>query len=126
MKSRAKLELVEDQRIDIAALNRADIHERDWSRCHITGDRSRPISLPERVSGRHSQSRDKRRFGSGRRLPERRRSRNAQPFGGSPLMSNITDRTWAIAFSTVATLGSRRACSTSRPFGRVSTIARGG
>jgi hypothetical protein len=49
MKSRAKLELVEDPPLDIAALNRADIRERDWSRCHIAGDRAKPLPFFERI-----------------------------------------------------------------------------
>jgi hypothetical protein len=35
------------QRVDIQALNRADIERRDWSRCHIDADRRKPISLPD-------------------------------------------------------------------------------
>jgi len=35
--------------IDITLLQRADIKKRDWAKCHIEGDRRRPIWLPDMV-----------------------------------------------------------------------------
>jgi hypothetical protein len=45
----AKLKLVEEGRIDIAALNRADVGDPErWAKVHISGDRAKPF-LWERV-----------------------------------------------------------------------------
>jgi hypothetical protein len=49
MTARAKLSLVPEQPLDIAALNRADIEKRDWSAVHVAGDRRAPVYLPDRV-----------------------------------------------------------------------------
>jgi hypothetical protein len=47
----AKLKLVEPapERADIYAAWRADIAKRDWSRCHIAGDRRQPVHLADPV-----------------------------------------------------------------------------
>ena len=34
--------------LDITALNRAAILERDWSACHVAGDKGPRINLPEK------------------------------------------------------------------------------
>lgn len=34
------------QRIDITAQLRSEIEKRDWAKCHIAGDRAKPIFLP--------------------------------------------------------------------------------
>lgn len=38
-----------EEPIDIAALNRADIRERDWAAVHVAGDRAKPLPMWERV-----------------------------------------------------------------------------
>lgn len=45
----AKLKLVEPDRIDIYAADRAKIASIDWAQVHINGDRARPLNLPERT-----------------------------------------------------------------------------
>jgi hypothetical protein len=49
MTARAKLSLVPEEPLDIAALNRADIAARNWEKCHIEGDRRAPVYLPDRI-----------------------------------------------------------------------------
>jgi hypothetical protein len=46
---RSHLRAVKDEapRIDICALNRADIAERDWSAVMIAGDKAPAIALPD-------------------------------------------------------------------------------
>jgi hypothetical protein len=39
----------DEKRIDITALNRADIKARDWSAVHIAADRRAPVDLAEPV-----------------------------------------------------------------------------
>jgi hypothetical protein len=51
MKPRPKLHIVAEQPIDISALIRADANARDWSRCHIEGDRRAPVFLPDAKGG---------------------------------------------------------------------------
>ncbi len=36
---------VTEQPLDITSLNRADIIKRDWSACHVKGDRSKPLMI---------------------------------------------------------------------------------
>ena len=51
MTPKRKLHAVPDepeQPTDITALNRAEIEARDWSRCHILGDKGPRIDLPEK------------------------------------------------------------------------------
>lgn len=48
----AKLRAVPDapvEAVDVHALLLADIRGRDWSRCHIAGDRRQPVHLPDPV-----------------------------------------------------------------------------
>jgi hypothetical protein len=49
MTAKPSLRIVNEQPLDIAALNRADIEKRDWSAVHISGDRRAPVYLPDRV-----------------------------------------------------------------------------
>jgi hypothetical protein len=42
---------VEADRVDLYATWRAEIAARDWSAVHVTGDRNRPLDLPERRGG---------------------------------------------------------------------------
>jgi hypothetical protein len=37
--------------VDLYATWRAEIAARDWSAVHVTGDRNRPLDLPERRGG---------------------------------------------------------------------------
>ena len=49
MTRRASLHIVSsDTPVDITALNRAAILERDWSACHVAGDKGPRINLPEK------------------------------------------------------------------------------
>jgi hypothetical protein len=47
--TRPRLAIVTDEPIDIAAAIRADILMRDWSACHVAGDRAVPLRIGERV-----------------------------------------------------------------------------
>jgi hypothetical protein len=49
MTAKPSLRVVQEQPLDIAALNRADIAARNWEKCHIDGDRRAPVYLPDRV-----------------------------------------------------------------------------
>lgn len=46
MSTKTRLRIVKESPIDITALNRADIGARDWSACHIAGDKSKAVDLP--------------------------------------------------------------------------------
>jgi hypothetical protein len=47
--AKPKLRVVGEQPVDITAALRAEIEARDWSKVHVTGDRSAPIFLPDRL-----------------------------------------------------------------------------
>lgn len=50
MKRRLKLiEGESEQPRDVTLLIREDIAKRDWSAVHVNGDRSRPLSIPDRI-----------------------------------------------------------------------------
>lgn len=34
--------------VDITALLRAEIEQRDWSKCHVAGDRNPPLDIADR------------------------------------------------------------------------------
>lgn len=50
LKTNPKLRVVKETHrvVDITALLRADITERDWTAVHVNGDRSAGVDLPDR------------------------------------------------------------------------------
>ena len=44
-----KLRVVHEEPVDIQALNRAEIEARDWSACHVNGDRGPVVCWQTRV-----------------------------------------------------------------------------
>jgi hypothetical protein len=47
--TKPRLSLVESQPIDITALIRREIQQRDWEQVMIQGDRRAPVFLPDRI-----------------------------------------------------------------------------
>lgn len=54
LKTKPKLRIVAKTHrpVDITALIRAEIQERDWERVHVQGQRNPPLDLPDRPKGR--------------------------------------------------------------------------